>query len=340
MSDTALTAEDSAALADMQAGDSTPWTDEQQARPAPREGKLEDAPAPEPSEPAAVETKEPTETPEAERQVSYGALKEERERRRRLETEHAAEKARIQERLDLMLQAMQARQAPSEPQRQASPEVIGPAPDPNADPMGYVKYEFDAQKREIAEFKAFREQQAAQSVQQQQIQARQHQIQEMAMWATGQESEYRKETPDYNEAANFLQTSRAKQYEMMGVTNPAEVQNAIAQDTINIAALARQRGQNFAETVYNLAKSVGYTKPIQAPAAVATQTVAAPVAPTVEADALARATRGAAMSATVGTGSAPRGELTADALGKMSDAEFAKVLDKMPRGELAQYMGR
>jgi hypothetical protein len=337
-----MTAEETKAMQDMAAADQQTWTPDAEpaapaAEPAPQAVEPDQA-APEPAA-----TAEPAAAPaEAEkRTVPLEALKEERQRRQESERRHAAELARVQERLELLLQAQQ--QAAVQPQVQAQPQPEAPAPDPDRDPIGFVRHQFDTMGRTIQglQEKVAKAEGLEKQISQQQLQ--QAQTQELVMWGQGQEAEFAQVTPDYQTATQFLRDARARQYAAMGITNPAQLNQAIASDTLQLAAMARQRNQNFGELVYNLAKASGYSGTPQA-AAPAAPAPAAPVsapAPTANVEnALQRAQRGAAMATTVGSvGSVPSGELNADTLARMSDEDFTKVYLKMSKGAMHQLFG-
>jgi hypothetical protein len=320
MSET-LTADEKALMAEMQAADQQPWEAEPQAAP--------DSSAPEPAPEAAPE---PQGEQKPAKTVPLSALHEERKARQELarkleeaERTKAAELARLQERLDLLAQATQAMTA--QPQLPAQREA--PMPDPNIDPMGYVQWNIERQNRRFEEL-ANRIQPVESAVtQQERITAQQRQVQELVQWGQNQEAEFTAQQPDYGRATAFLRESRMNELTAAGLS-PAEVQAAIAQDTLQLAAMARQRGQNFGRMLYSLAQARGYKPETQASAPQGTAQAA-----------LERATRGAAMAPGLPNGSAPRGGLTVQELANMSEAQFADFLAKngRDRNTLRRYFG-
>lgn len=293
-------------------------------------------PAPqEHAEPAAAEpaTPEPPKTT-----VPQEALHAERERRKRAEKElnelkakAAAELAVGQERLRLLTEAATAATAPPPP----APVQI---PDPQVDPLGYVQHTTAHLQGQIAQLNE--RVQKAEGLEKQIAEAtlQQTQMQELRVWGQRQEAEFTRENPDYNDAAGFLRTQRAKQLEAMGYTNPAEINWIIWNDVTAMAQRARHIGQNFGEMVYRQAQALGYQKAAPAAAAPAAAPdlaalAAAPTPPAAAPDVAARvaaAQRGAEMAGGLGgAGAAPKGELTPQALANMSEAEFAAMYSKL-----------
>jgi hypothetical protein len=120
----------------------------------------------------------------------------------------------------------------------------------------------------------------------------------------------------------------------MGMTDAAQRQQAIRNDVAQIAATAQQRGVNFGEMLYSLARAQGYTPKEAAQAAAIEQ--AATAQPTQAERQVATIERGRAMSQTLGTaGTAPPTRLTPEKIASMSDAEFSKVYAKVAKDPAA-----
>ncbi len=287
-----------------------------------------------PPPPPPDEPEPPAATDQQPKTVPQEALHAERERRKRAEKElnelkakAAADIARGEGRLRLLTEVASAATAHPEP-------AAVPIPDPQVDPLGYVQQTTANLQSQIAQLtervkkSEGLEQQIAQATLQQ------TQMQELSVWGQGQEAEFAAENPDYGNAIGFLRSQRVKQLEAMGYTNPAEINFIIGNDVTAMAQRARQTGQNFGEMLYRQAQVVGYQKGAAgtpapaAPAAVQAPTPTPPI-PDVAAR-VAAAQRGAEMAGGLGgAGSAPRGELTPQALASMSDAEFASMYAKL-----------
>ena len=307
-----LSAEDTALLNQMQA-------DEAAAPDMPQP----DAGTPDPaselvSDAAPAPTQQPDKQPTM---VDKRALDEERARRRELEAKFQAqqvENAKVSERLDLLMKAAQQHVTPP-----PAPPV--PAPEFEKDPGAFIKHSFEQlgnrlneQERAFQEKLAKLEQGTTQLTQAQQ---QQQAVAQLDNWAATQEAAYRNETPDYDAAMAHLRDSRTNMMRLMGV--PEEhIAAQIMNDVRGVAHMARERGMNFAETLYKMAGAQGYRKADAAPAAAA----AAGAAPAPAANAAERLMRGQDMATTIGsTGAAPRGAPAASVLANMSDAEFAKL---------------
>ena len=279
----------------------------------------EPTPAPAPDAPAAPDPSAPAATPEPvddkKRMVEYGALHEERERRKQ-------EQARAQK-AEQELARLSGRFATLEELARAAAQQSDPAqqpPDVNLDPVGHFQAALADRDRKIAQFEQWARQQQQQQQEQQQIMT----IRQHAM--TG-EAEFAKATPDYQEAANYVQMVRNAQLEAIGITDPAQRQQQLAYEALNLAAGAMQRGQNPAAIVYQMAKASGWmSKP--AP----TQPAAAPAAVPDPAGAKKLATVAAGQVANQSIGklngqAAPISTSLEDVL-KMSDEDFAKKYSK------------
>lgn len=304
--------------------------DDAAAPPEPERVAPEPAATVAPAEPAAADPAEPAAEPQS--TVPQSALHAERERRKAAEKQlrEISEKyARVDERMNLLMQAAQA-----VPQTTAAPV---PPPDPNQDPLGYVQHVNNELRGQIAQLSERVQKTEGLEKQVTQAQLEQAQMQELQMWGRSQEEEYARESaPDYLEAMTFLKNARAAQLQAMGISDPMQIQAAIAQDAAAVAQRARQNSMQLGQVFYDLAKAHGYAKKA---AAVSPAPAAATGTPT-PAERLATAQRGADMASSLGAaGAAPRGELTPTALEQMSDAEFAKVLANMNGSAMRQMFG-
>lgn len=142
---------------------------------------------------------------------------------------------------------MEMRPAGQQPQTQAQKAEV---PDPEVDPIGFIKYAkgrlegFDAE-RELTDKQA-REQQAQQN--------NLHQLsQRMAEY----EVDFRGDHPDYDKAAEHFRDARIKELGEEGVHGQA-ANGALQQSLAEIVARAIRAGKDPAEVIYKLAKNRGF----------------------------------------------------------------------------------
>lgn len=284
------------------------------------------APAKETAAPAApiVPAASPASTPEPaddkKRMVEYGALHEERERRKeeRVRREKAEQEvAKVSERFKVLEELVRAASAPV-------PQAQQPIPDVNTDPVAHFEAQLAARDRHIAQIEGYQRQQQQQAQQQQQINF-------IRQSATQSEVEFAKETPDYQEAATYVQMIRNAQLEAIGLVDPAARAQQLAMEALNLAANAQQRGQNPAALIYNMAKASGWKGKAAEPQPIATNGAATPqaaaaAAPAAAAKKLETVARGQVANASLSqlNGGAAT-ETSVETLLKMSDEDFAKA---------------
>lgn len=258
-------------------------------------------PTTEPAPPARTET------------VPHAALHEERERRKELqarldrqEREHREAMARVDERLQMLSRVTQ----PQSP----------PVPEFAQDPQGHIDARLrNSEQRAAAAEEASRK--AAEQLAQQQA------LQGVVAWAQGQEAEFRGRTPDYMDAATHLRNARTLMLRTLGIPEQQIAQQVHA-ETLQVAMLAQQRGTNFAESIYNLARAAGYTPKQAAAAATNGETQMETVQ------------RGQQLATGLSSsGSAPATKMTAERLAGMSEREFAAYYAKH-EAEVNQLLDR
>lgn len=308
--------------------------DEQQLLSSMRSGDAGLAPAPnaEP-EPALAAAEAPAEatpaaepaSPEQTRTVPHEQFHAERERRRAAEraladqrAEAAAEKARIEERLQLLMQATSAAQ----PGAPATAPAATEAPNLEGDPVAYIRH-LEGRVNELAGTQR-------QAVERDLAAAR---VNELAGWGAAQERAFAEREPNYNPAISWLMQQRDAELRAIGIADQNARIQQLRQDALQLTAFARQQGSNPAERFYQAAIARGWTAPAEAapgvPAAAAPVPVAAPPS---DAERVAAIQRGQAQAASIGSvGAAPRGEITAERLASMSDAEFERVYATMAK---------
>lgn len=293
--------------------------DSEHSQPEPQpEPEAAPEPAPEPeaaaAEPEAAEHAEPEIDPATgkQRKVDYGALHAEREKRRAAEgreREKSEQLAKLMGRFDVLSQLAQQKT-----QQQAAPQTDAPIeiPDINVDPVGHFEARTKLAEQKLAAVDKWREEQQKQT-------ETYNNVQRLQQIAQSHEAEFSKANPDYQEAFQHLRANRDAELEAMGYSDPAQRQQIINNDALQIAAQALQRNMNAAEVVYKMAKARGWA------GKVVPQPIPAP-APQVHPDTakLKTVAKGQAASQSLGqvNGSAPA-ETGVQAILAMSDADFA-----------------
>ena len=177
------------------------------------------------------------------------ALHEERERRRAIAKERDEIKTnftKLQSRIDTLTEIAKTATNPQTVSRETPPEI----PDVNIDPVGHFKAKDAIREKEIQELRAWK------SAQDQRFEQTNN-VQRISQIAQVQEAEFKKTTPDYDDASKHLMSQRDAELLAYGVTDPMERKNIIAQDAIQIAAHALGQNKNPAQIVYEMAKARG-----------------------------------------------------------------------------------
>jgi len=264
-------------------------------------------PKPEPAAKASVAEPELEVTPEpkAEPHVPPARLREEADKRRAAETalvaaqqEHARQMALVNERLAQLIQ-------PQKTQEQTPPTL-------EADPAGFVAYTA-AQVQQL---------QQAEQRRQQEVQQVQY-INHLEARARADAQQFMAQTPDYQDAENHLEAARGQQLKLLGVPEP-QIPAMIRMEALHIAERALAENRPVAETIYNLAKSMGWApKPAQPTEQETEVDTAAQKLETIQ--------RGQRLSAGVPRGSAPpTGQISAQQLMSMSPDEFEAFKKRAP----------
>lgn len=125
-------------------------------------------------------------------------------------------------------------------------------PDPLEDIFAYSKWQkeqFDKLQAKITE-----REQAEQ-------QTRQQQEQESAVWGHWNQSvqQFAAQTPDFNDAAQYLASLRTKQLEAIGLDVPS-INRTINEELKGVIIQGAQTQKSPAELIYNYAKASGYTQ--------------------------------------------------------------------------------
>lgn len=313
-------------------------TDPGTAEPEPQAG-AEPASGVEPgTEPGTEPGAEPE--PKKEQFVPLAALHEERGKRKELAAKleettlrSAAEMAKLTERTNIILQAIQ--QATAEPQGSKDPLFIQQfmAANPGVskeqaeeaflkeEPNNYLKYRQDqlAEQHKVLEQRTAKQDEAAKS---------QEQFSNFMMAYQAKTTEFASQTPDFREAYTFLLTNRDAELQQMGFTDPVQRQQIMRNEEIGIVDQAFKNGVNPAKRIYDIAKFRGY------------KMVAAQPGTDKQPATLDPEKKNAAATKSLGSvPGSPAGTVNAETLLNMSEADFAKVTSgdnwaKFFRGEL------
>ena len=234
--------------------------------------------------------------------------------------QHARAEAREEKRklalMEGMISEMKAqRTAPVAAQEQKEP-------DRRTDPDGWFQWKIEKQDRELSEVRKFREQTTQQAEQN-------AAVQRLASHLIAQEVEYEAKNPDYYDSLRFLEKQRHEYYLAQGIDDPAQRQNLIMRDKLQVAQQALQLGITAPVFFHNLAKSHGYAPaaPI-APAPKPAPTVADD--PTLAAAAKGQARASQSLSK---AGASPdvSDEVTIESLARLKGAAFDSAFVKFRR---------
>lgn len=259
--------------------------------------------------------------------VRHGALHAEREQRKALQAENARlaeERARFDERLRILQEAIREPEAPAV---DADPE-----PDPEQDFIAHQKWV-------ARQVKAEREARLQSEHEYRTMTAHQRAEADVIASAKNDAAQFAQAHPDFGDAYNHLLNSRAAMYQSMGYTN-AEINRQMRADEIAVYSRARDQGVSAAEMVYNLSKTVGYQRKA-ATAAEEGDNVNGANEPDFSASLakIERINRGQAAAKTLsGAGGSPVAPLSAESIANMSNDDFNRFASRNPR-ELKRLLG-
>lgn len=262
----------------------------------------------------------------------------------------AAEKAKLEERLALIVEALQT---PKGGQPNGQPQELGPMPDPNEDIIGWAAWQAKAIPQIMHTL-----QNLQQGHQQQQTQSReQAEFNQMNSSYRSDVMRFAQTNPDFGAAYKHLLDSRMAELRLGWGGTDEELKKFIVDEERDLVRQCLKSNRSPAEAIYGLAKLRGYQPPaVQQPAAQpgTQQTqpapVAAPAQPAASAPApaalpnvseeLARIRQGLGAAATLsqGGGAAPA-VLTPESLLAMSDAEFGRFIDSLPEDRVRAILG-
>jgi hypothetical protein len=267
------------------AGEETPATPDEK----PSEGEQAQAEkGPEADKPPEAEGKAEKDKP-PKGYVEHGAFHEERKRRK--ETEQRL--AELQEkwvRLDERVRASTEK-----------PQAI---PNPEEDPIGYQHYQQQELRQNLEKTTRNLDERFQQ-------QANELQALRLRAFIDSQERAFSSKTPDYQQALEFFAKTRGEMLEEMGMEH--EERNAVVQQELQHFVTQALRAQrNPAESVYNMAKRMGYKQSSKDPG-----------------EKLDTLQKGLDTAKSLGqAGGHGSKELTAEAAAELTDEDFNKISDK------------
>ena len=261
---------------------------------------IEEKPEAETPEPEAKADEPKAEEPKPDKVVPYGALHEERMRRKELQEQQqqSAERIRkMEETFQKLLEKTQASEAPRF----------------EDDPVAALKHQNDQLQQRLSHYDQRFQQNDQQAAAYQQQQKFVSDYQQAA-------AEFAKTTPNFQDAYTYLVTTRQNELEAIGYTKQ-QAANILVQEEAMIVGKAFEDEANPAERMYKLAQFRGW-KPAEAP----TPEVSEKSPDEARMDALEK---GATASKTLsGGGKAPE-PLSLEALAAMDDDDFDKAWDKI-----------
>jgi hypothetical protein len=194
--------------------------------------------------------------------VPYGALHEERQRRKQWEADAKAKDAQLQQFVQIQAQRDQEWQVAQQRMAQVlAARDQPPAPTKESDPLGYVAHTAEQtamQVQQLARQQWERDQWQAQQQQQYVVKAQQEQqVHRFVNYVTTAETQFRETHPDYEQALSFAVGQRAKELRAGG-WDAEKAQEAAGADARRLAAEWYQRGENPAQRAYAYAQAMGY----------------------------------------------------------------------------------
>jgi len=273
-------------------------------------------------EPEQKSEAEPEEKkPEDVKMVPYAALHEERQNRKELQAEMGNMREQMGQFKGLAEEMKEMRGSRAAEQEKTDEAAF------SDDPIEALRQQNLNQQAQIDGQNAAK---TAEEEQQAQLNQQQQDFQAMMQNVSSKVAEFEGENADYPEAFKYLMDSKLNEYKAIGITDPMELQQTFDREAIALSVNAINRGVNPGESVYNLAKSRGYTK------AEALSDVEDPIAKENLDKTMDRLEAGTKAASTLsgGTGGKVEGDLTLADIDKMGDDEFDKLFDKMSGGSI------
>lgn len=261
------------------------------------------------------------------RQVPHEALHGEREAHKATKAERDQLKARLGQIDELRARVAATQQQSPEPvvsppvTQAATPPVEGQAPAPQSD-NGMTHLQ-----QRLAQLERAR----ATDVQHQNLTAiDQHEQQLVEAEVHRADAEFAARQPDYHAAVNHLVQSRARELQRYGL-DPVTINRTIQQEAFELARSAINLGMSPSEMAYQVAQDRGWTGQTQqqaAPQNDATRML----------DAIEAGRKGSKSLGSMSGGASP-GTVSADAIGAMTEAEFARLYSTAEGRALIDSMG-
>jgi hypothetical protein len=194
--------------------------------------------------------------------VPYGALHEERQRRKQWESDAKAKDAQLQQFVAIQAQRDQEWQVAQQRMQQIlAAQYAQPVPDKQADPIAYMAHQAEQTQAEVQALRRqqWERDQAQQYAQQQQYeQQRQQQVvHQFVNRVTTSEAQFKEQHPDYHNALTFAVDRRTKELHAAG-WDEDKAREIAGDDARNLAVQWVQRGQNPAAMAYAMAQAMGY----------------------------------------------------------------------------------
>lgn len=263
--------------------------------------------------------------------VPHAALHKERSRRKQVEDENLSfrEKlARVEERLAIFN------------------EMIGkgdaPAANPDAKPDGKSVFDEEPIDPEEDVFGALKQQQRINAELRRQMtegaKAREQQEAVTSVKTAYQQdaTAFMAKTPDFKDAYGHLISTLHRELELMGVSDEAERNRAIAEQERELVSRALAQKKSPSELIYSIAKTRGFSS---APsAAIDKQSQPAPKATADARIENVRRGQGSVISLAKAGGASGEG-LTVEALASMNEADFAAMTKSLSKSQLRAIMG-
>lgn len=228
-------------------GEKSPVEDKSPQEEAKKEVKKEEKiEEPQKEEPKATKEEPKAEDDDPHAENHRKALKQTREELKRIKREKAEaeektarELAEMREKFRLWTEAVSKQNEPQPPKFEE-------------DPANHLKQEHEMTKKELAELRAWRQQQ-------EQAYAQQAALSQFQQRLQADERAFAQENPDYDQAAQHVAQIWMNEFEIMGIP-PEQMGQAYLFKAAQFANAAIRRGDSPAEAIYELAKRVGYQK--------------------------------------------------------------------------------
>jgi hypothetical protein len=316
-------------------GDDLSFTAEEQAQFAAIRSEAPSEPVEERSEAAEADAPETAEAadwaPKGQERAKdplHQAMHEEREKRKGLQRQieqERIERARLEERTNLILRQLQG--YGPQPQQQPEPPKV---PDPEEDVFGAVKHLLQKQQATEAQIEAYKQQEL------QRRQQAQH-FEGLTGALRHHESRAREQVSDYDDAMKYFADVRAADLRAQGYTDNRAINQEITRQDLQHIDYALRNRADPAALAYQRAIALGYKKAAPAPAVEQPRAPDGKFAPSD----LSRVAAGQAASKTLAGGGAREGGVVIDAkaLASMSESEFEEFRTKNPKA-YDRLMGR